>query len=306
MDKKTRDNLIAKSNDFLKYETDKVITWCSNCGNYGIQNAITRALVLEGFGRRDFMMCFDIGCSGNGSDKVEATTVHGLHGRVISLAAGAAVANQRMKVIAFAGDGATFSEGVNHLVHGVRNDYPMLFVHHNNENYGLTIGQASATTPCGAKMAGAPDGVVIDPINTLEFVLSLKPSFVARSFSGNVDHMTSVFREALKHKGFAYVEVLQACPTYNKTTPDAWYAQRVRYIEDLEGYDKGDIWAARKIVEDMEENIYCGVLYENASKRDFMSVQKSREGIKTELVDEVKHFDVTELMPEWRWVPSAG
>lgn len=306
MDKQSRDKLIKDSKAFLKYETDKVITWCSNCGNYGIQNAMTRALVLEGLTRRDFLMCFDIGCVGNGSDKVEAYTFHGLHGRVINAAAGAAVANQRMKVIAFAGDGGTFSEGVNHLVHAVRNDYPMMFVHHNNENYGLTIGQASATTRCGAKMAGAPDGVVVEPINTLQFVLSLKPSFVARSFSGDVDHMTAVFRAALKHKGFAYVEVLQACPTYNKTTPDQWYAERVRYVEELQGYDKGDVWAARKLVDDVEKNIYIGVLYENPAKKNFMEVQKSREGVKTELVDEVEHFDVTELMPEWRWVPSAG
>ncbi len=297
MDKKTRDNLVAKSKDFLKYETDKVITWCSNCGNYGILNAMTRALVLEDYGRRDFMMCFDIGCNGNASDKIAATTIHGLHGRAISVAAGCAVANQRMKVIAFAGDGATFSEGVNHLVHGVRNDYPMLFVHHNNENYGLTVGQASSTTRCGAKMSGTPDGVVIDPINTLQFVLSLEPSFVARSFSGDVDHMTSIFQAALKHKGFAYVEVLQACPTYNKTTPDAWYAQRVRDIKELQGYDRSDIWAARKLVEDMDKEIYCGVLYENKEKKDFMSLQKSREGVSTELVDEVKHYDVGDLMP---------
>lgn len=306
MDKKTRDNLVAKAKEFLKYETDKVITWCSNCGNYGIQNAITRALVLEGMGRRDFLMCFDIGCSGNGADKIEAMTVHGLHGRVISMAAGAAVANRRVKVIAFAGDGATFSEGVNHLVHGVRNDYPMLFVHHNNENYGLTIGQASATTRCGAVMAGAPDGVVVDPINTLQFALSLNPSFVARVFSGDVDHMTAVFQAALKHKGFAYVEVLQACPTYNKLTPDAWYAERVRYVEQLKGYDRGDIWAARKIVEDMDREIYIGVLYENPEKKNFMDVQKNRQSVLTELVDEVDYFDVGELMPEWRWVPSAG
>lgn len=296
MDKKTRDNLLAKTQDYLKYETAKVITWCSNCGNYGIQNAVIRALVLEGYEQKDVLMCFDIGCSGNGADKVNGYTVHGLHGRTISLAAGAAVANRRMKVIAFAGDGATFSEGVNHLVHGVRNDYPLLFVHHNNENYGLTIGQASSTTRVGAVMNGAPNGVVIDPINTLQFVLSLNPSFVARGFSGDVEQMTEIFQAALKHQGFAYVEILQACPTYNKVTPDAWYAERVRKIEELAEYDRGDIWAARKLVDDMSENIYTGVLYENKAKKNFMELQKSREGAKTELVDEVKPFDISGLI----------
>ena len=217
--------------------------------------------------------------------------MHGLHGRVISVAAGAALANQNVKVIAFGGDGGTFSEGVNHLVHAIRNNYPVLFIHHNNENYGLTVGQASSTTRCGAVMNGAPGGVVIPPINTLQFVLSLDPSFVARGFSGEVNHLTEIFRSALNHKGFAYVEVLQACPTYNKLTPDAWYAEKVKFVEDLKKYDRHDIWQARKIVEDMEKEIYLGLIYENKNKSDFLSLQKNRKGLKTSLVDEVKNYD---------------
>lgn len=296
VDIKDLHNLEKKAQEFIKFETDKKITWCSNCGNYGIQNALMRALVLEGIARKDVMMCFDIGCNGNGSDKIEVNTIHGLHGRVLPLAAGCALANPKMKVIASAGDGATFSEGVNHLVHSVRNNYPFLFIHHNNENYGLTIGQASALTRCGARMNGTVGEVVIPPINSLQFVLSLGPSFVARSFSGEVDHLTEIFRLALRHKGFAYVEVLQACPTYNKMTPDAWYAQRVRDVEELSGYDRHDIWQARKLVEDMEKNIYIGLLYEDKERADFMSLQKNREGMETSLVEEVKQFEVSGLL----------
>ena len=296
MEKKTRDELIAKANHLLKYETGKVLTWCSGCGNYGIQNAMMRALVLEGLERKDFALFFDIGCSGNGADKFEAYTLHGLHGRVISTAAGAALANDKMKVIAFAGDGATFSEGVNHLVHSVRNNFPMVFVHHNNENYGLTIGQASATTRRGAKMNGTPGEVVVEPINTLEFVLSLNPTFVARGFSGDVAHLTELFRLALRHKGFAYLEILQACPTYNRATPEDWYAQRVRYVEDLKGYDRHDIWAAKKLVQDMDKEIYLGLIYENKEKGDFLSLQTNRAGEKTTLVEEVKNYDVGDLV----------
>ena len=296
MDQKALNNLEKKAAEYLKFETGKKITWCSNCGNYAIHNALTRAFVLEGIPRKDILMCFDIGCSGNGSDKIETYTVHGLHGRVIPLAAGCALANPGIKVIAEAGDGATFSEGVNHLVHAVRNDYPMLFIHHNNENYGLTTGQASALTPCGAKMNGTPGGVVVEPINSMQFVLGLNPSFVARCFSGEVDHMTEVFQAALRHRGFAYVEVLQACPTYNRLTPDAWYAERVRFVEKLKGYDRGDIWAARKLVDDVEKEIYLGLIYENKARVDFLSLQKSREGAKTTLVEEVRHYPVGGLV----------
>ncbi len=292
MDAKTLEQLEQKAAKFIKFQTGKKITWCGNCGNYGIQNALARALVLEGFEREDILLCFDVGCSGNGSDKFEVNTIHGLHGRVLPLAAGAALANSKIKVIAEAGDGATFSEGVNHLVHAVRNNYPVMFIHHNNENYGLTTGQASSLTRCGATMNGTPDGVVVEPINSLDFVLSLKPSFVARGFSGEVDHMTELFRTALRHKGFAFVEVLQFCPTYNRLTPDAWYAERVKFIEDLKGYDRNDIWAARRVVADLEKDIYLGVLYEDPKKVDFLSAQVSRMGVTSELVDEVRRYGV--------------
>ncbi len=286
--------LAAKAKDYLKFETEEVITWCGGCGNYSIQNALKRALTLEGFDRKDVLFCFDVGCNGNGADKIEGYTIHGLHGRVISLAAGAVIANPKMKVIAAAGDGATFSEGVNHLVHAVRNDYPMLFIFHNNENYGLTTGQASAMSRKGWKMNGTPDGVVVESINAMDFVLTLKPSFVARTYSGDPDQMTEVMQAALKHKGFAFVEVLQACPTYNKATPDHWYGERVKKIEELAGYDKHDIWQARKIVQDMDKEIYVGVIYEDPNKQNFMEMQKSREGISTTLIEEVKHYDISE------------
>ncbi len=298
MDNKKIDKLAANVGKILDWETEKKITWCGNCGNYGVQNALMRSLILEEYERKDFLMCFDVGCSGNGADKMDAYTIHGLHGRTISLAAGAALANPKLKVIASAGDGATISEGVNHLVHGVRNNFPMMFILHNNENYGLTTGQASAVTRCGVKMNGTPDGVVIPPLNICNFVLSLKPSFVARAYSGDVDHMTEVFREALKHDGFAFVEVFQACPTYNRATPDDWYQERVRRIESLEGYDVTDIWQARRVVEDLDNDIYVGVLYRDPSRESFLKLQKNREGRETGLVDEVGYQEIVGLVSE--------
>lgn len=150
------DTLGSKAKEYMQYETEEVVTWCGGCGNYAIQNALKRALVLEGKAPKDVLMCFDVGCNGNGSDKIEGYTIHGLHGRVLPLAAGAKIANPDLTVIASAGDGATFSEGINHLIHAIRNDYPMLFLLHDNQNYALTTGQASATTPKGCTMNSSP------------------------------------------------------------------------------------------------------------------------------------------------------
>jgi 2-oxoglutarate/2-oxoacid ferredoxin oxidoreductase subunit beta len=296
MDKKLADKLVDNTPKLLAWETDKKITWCSNCGNYGIQNAMMRALVLEGYEREDFVMVFDVGCNGNGADMMDAYTMHGLHGRAIPLAAGAALANDKIKVIASGGDGASISEGVNHLVHGVRNNFPMVFICHNNENYGLTTGQASALTRCGVKMNGTPDGVNVPPVNICDFVMSLSPSFVARAYSGEVDHMTEIFRAALKHDGFAFIEVFQACPTYNRATPDDWYQNRVKFVEDKKGYDRHDLWKARKLIQDLDKDIYVGLIYEDPSRKSFAKLQKSREGAKTALVEEVGYVDIKGLV----------
>jgi len=282
-------NLIEKKEAILALETKKLITWCSGCGNYGIQNALMRALALEDLGVKDFALFFDVGCSGNGSDKIQAYTMHGLHGRPISLAAGAAIANPKVKCVASGGDGATFGEGPNHLIHGIRNNYPMIFMMHNNENFGLTIGQASALTRCGARMNGTPEGVEIPPINSMDMVLSLNPSFVARAYSGDVDQMTEILREAINHEGFAYIEIIQSCPTFNKETPDHWYSERIKNIKDLKNYDNTDLWAARKIVEDREENIYCGIIFKNPTRKAF---PKKVEEIE---IDK-KHVDISDLI----------
>jgi len=284
-------NLASHADRVSALETDNVITWCSGCGNFGILNSVMHAMAIENIGVEDAVLCFDVGCNGNAAHNINAYTIHGLHGRVLSLAAGAKIANEDKKVIAFAGDGATFSEGVNHLVHAVRNNFPFVFIFHNNENYGLTTGQPSSTTKCGTQLNSAPEGVTAQPLNPLQFVLSLNPSFVARTYSGDVTEMTEIMQEALNHDGFAFIEVLQACPTYNRETPDEWYAAHVKNVSEVADYDSSDIWQARHAVEDLNDTFYTGVLYRNNNLADFMSLQMHRENGKA-LVDEVAHVDI--------------
>jgi 2-oxoglutarate ferredoxin oxidoreductase subunit beta len=290
--------LADRKNDYLAYEGHEIMTWCAGCGNYGIQKALERALVLEGIKTRDVLFCYDIGCNGNGSDKIASGagyTFHGLHGRVIPAAAGAALANPNIKVIAEAGDGGTMSEGVNHLVHGVRGNYPMVFILHNNENYGLTTGQASATTRRGNPMNGSPDGVIAPPMNCCDFVLGLHPTFVARSFSGDVKHMTDILRAAIKHNGFAFVEILQTCPTYNHATPQEWYLEHTKYLKTT----PKTIEAARKAASDMDNKINLGILYQDKKSVNYLDMLKNREGVSTVPVDEVKKFDIKGLMKQF-------
>lgn len=281
------------------YGSKNLFTWCTNCGNYGINTAVKTALVEEKIAPKDALLCFDIGCNGNGADKIGGYRFHGLHGRVIPAAAGAAMANRRVTVIASAGDGATFGEGVNHLVHAVRSNYPMVFLLHNNNNYALTTGQASPLSPQGAKMNGAPDGVTSTTIHVLNFVFSLQPSFVARGYSGNVRQLTEIIRAGIHHKGFAFIEILQDCPTYNDETPHDWYLQRVYDATADPSYNKTDLAAAQAVAKDLEHNIATGVLYQNEAP-DYLTQQPNRASSTTELVDEVRLYSVEKLLSRFR------
>lgn len=281
------------------YYVETPYTWCTNCGNYGIAAALKRSLVDLQLPPHKVLLAFDVGCNGNGSDKIEGNRIHGLHGRVLPLAAGAAIANRKIKVIASAGDGATLSEGMSHLVHSVRNNYNFTFILHNNSNYGLTTGQASQTTKPGQPMNTSPDGVDTMPLNVAEFVLGLNPTFVARTFSGNVHQMNAIFKEAIKHHGFAFVEVLQACPTYNKATPHEWYMDRVYDTINIANYDNTNLAWAKEIAADLENSIATGILYHNP-RPDYYDLHNSREGRNTELTEEVVNQDISALVNRFR------
>ncbi len=281
------------------YWSPVMCTWCDGCGDYGILTAVKQALVELKIAPWQTLLCYDVGCHGNGSDKLSGYRFHGLHGRVIPFAAGVKMANPTLPVIAFGGDGATFSEGVGHIVHAVRSHYPMVFVLHNNANYGLTTGQASSLTPQNQPMNSAPNGMPEATINSMDFIFSLEPTFVARGFSGDIKHMTYILKEAIKHRGFAFVDMLQACPTYNKFATHKMLLEKCYRVED-EKYDPSDPVKARKLAMDTEKRIATGILFRREDIPNFNERLVPRQGKKTRPVDEVEKFDVSEMMKEFR------
>lgn len=282
----------TKTTTLADYASPNALTWCPGCGNFGIQVALKQALVASGVTPHQAMLCFDIGCNGNGSDKIDGYRFHGLHGRILPLAAGIACANRELTIVAEAGDGATFGEGVNHLINAVRANFNMTLICHNNENYGLTKGQASATTRKEVPMNSSPDGVTSDPLHPQRLVLSLGASFSARVFSGDIMGMKRVFEAAIKHQGFSFIEVLQNCPTYNKATPHEWYQQRVFDVATKE-HDATNRAAALQISEDVDEHVATGILFQDPNSVPFMQRDVVRRQIETELIDEVKPYDIS-------------
>jgi 2-oxoglutarate/2-oxoacid ferredoxin oxidoreductase subunit beta len=274
------------------YASQNVCTWCDGCGDYGIWTAAKQALVELKLHPWQVLLCFDVGCHGNMSDKIGGYRFHGLHGRVIPLAAGAALANPRVPVIAFGGDGASFSEGVGHLVHAIRSNYKMAFIMHNNANYGLTTGQASALTWQGQPMNSSPNGIPEDTLNSMDFVFSLNPTFVARGFSGNIPQLKEIFKAAVRHRGFAYVDVLQSCPTYNAFATHEWLLQHCFDVA-AEEHDPADFKKARKLATDTSKRVATGILYQNEDVPAFHDRLQARKGVVTAPVDEVKIVDVS-------------
>lgn len=277
------------------YHSENRCTWCDGCGDYGIWTATKRALSELGLAPHEVLLCYDVGCHGNGSDKIEGYRFHGLHGRVMPFAAAAKIANMHMPVIAFGGDGASFSEGVGHLVHAIRSNYPIVFVLHNNGNYGLTTGQASSLTWQGKTMNASPNGIPEQTLPSMDFVFSLEPTFVARGFSGDIPQMTDILKKAIAHRGFAFVDFLQACPTYNYFATHQYLLEKCYHLQN---HDTSDFKKARELAVDTAEKIATGILYQNEGVPSFYEQLVPRQNKKTTLVNEVKVQDISGLMKQ--------
>jgi len=272
------------------YNTDIKNTWCPGCGNFNIHLALKQALVDLDKHPSEVVISFDIGCNGNGGDKIEGFRVKGLHGRAIPFAVGCHLANRRMCVIADIGDGGCLHEGIDHLIHAIRSNYDITLLIHNNENFALTTGQITSTTKKGKQMYAFPFGKTEGDINIGELVLSLNPSFYAKGFSGDPIQLTQIIKEGIKHKGFSVIEIIQLCPTYNPENSLDFLKERIAKVEKTD-----DLNLARKRVTN-KDKIYTGIIYKNSKLKDYYSNLVSRKDIKTELVDEVKNYNVSNIL----------
>ncbi len=266
-------------------------TWCPGCGNFAIHTAIKKALGELDISPNNTFMSFDIGCNGNGADKINVNAFKGLHGRSVALAIGAHLANRKITTIADIGDGGCLHEGLDHLIHAIRSNYDITILIHNNQNFALTTGQATATTQEGKKMYGLPDGRPEREFNIGEIVLSNKPSFFARGYSGDPLQLSEIIKEAINHKGCSIIEIMQICPTYNREVTPQWFNERIEKLEK-----KADSLESAKTLVDMKEKIKTGIIYTDDSIPTFYSRLENRKDSNTELVDEVKQYDISKLL----------
>ena len=206
------------------YKTDVHNDWCPGCGDFGIVNAIQMALTEMKIPRHMAAIFSGIGCSGKTSHFVNVFGVHTLHGRVLPFAQGAKLANPNMTIIAAGGDGDGLGIGAGHFVAAGRRNVDMTYIIFNNAVYGLTKGQASPTLRLGQKTKSLPNPNVNEAVNPIGLAIASGFTFVGRGYAYDVRQLKDLIIAAIKHKGLAFLDVLQPCPTYNDINTRDWFS----------------------------------------------------------------------------------
>jgi 2-oxoglutarate ferredoxin oxidoreductase subunit beta len=245
---------MCKAADYLTGET----AWCPGCGNFAIRQALAAALSELCLPPHQILMCSGIGQAAKMPHYLRVNGFNGLHGRALPPAVGARVANTSLTVIVESGDGDTYGEGGNHFIHTIRRNPHLAHFVHNNQVYGLTKGQASPTSELGMKTAVQTEGVISPPLNPLALALVMGAGFVARCFSGEKEHLKETMKAAIVFPGYALVDILQPCVTFNKLNTYAWYKERVYHPE---GHDTGDWAAAMTLSRQWGDRIPLGIFY---------------------------------------------
>lgn len=241
--------------EFCTYET----AWCPGCGNFVILECLKTALEELGKAPKDVLMAAGIGQAAKTPQYIGANAFCGLHGRALPAAAAAKMANENLTVVVSTGDGDSYGEGGNHFIHNIRRNIDITHFVHDNQIYGLTKGQASPTSEEGFVTGVQPDGNINTPMSPLSLAIAAGATFVARGFTGEKAQLIQLMKLAISHKGYALVDILQPCVSFNKVNTFAWYKQRVYALD--ENYDAKDKLSALQKAMEFGDKIPTGVIY---------------------------------------------
>jgi 2-oxoglutarate ferredoxin oxidoreductase subunit beta len=234
--------------------------WCPGCGNLNIWGAFKNAAVAEGWDSSNSVLVAGIGCHGHMMNFVKINSFEGLHGRALPVATGIKMANNRLNVFVFTGDGDCFGEGGNHFIHSCRRNHDLTVLIHDNSLYALTTGQTSPLSAYGYKSKSTPLGNPDEPFNPLALAIASGATFVARAYSGDMPKLSEIMIEANKHKGFSVIDILQPCVTFNKVCTHSFYQENIYYLD--KDYDSSNKQKAlEKTIEFGEKKIALGIFY---------------------------------------------
>lgn len=253
---------------FKDFRNNVKPNWCPGCGDFSVQASIQRAAANAGLEPEDLAVVSGIGCSGRISGYINCYGLHGIHGRALPIAQGLKLANRDLTVIASGGDGDGFAIGMGHTVHAIRRNVNITYIVMDNQIYGLTKGQTSPRSAFGFKTKSTPEGSVESPLSPIEIALAAGATFVAQSFSSNLKQLTSLIEEAIKHEGFAFINVFSPCVTFNKINTYDWFRENIVDLADYEDYDPSNrVMAMSKVME--TNGLLTGLIFLDKSRKAY-------------------------------------
>ena len=245
----------------LKDFLGQIPAWCPGCGNFPILKTFKEAMVELGIEPHRLTLVSGIGQAAKLPHYTKCNTFNGLHGRALPAATGIRIANSSVPVVVTTGDGDCYGEGGNHLMTAIRRNVGIKVFVHDNQIYALTKGQPSPTTAEGTAAKTTPFGVMAEQFNPMAMAVALNCSFAARSFAGDAEHLKAMMKEAMEHRGFALLDILQPCVTFNRVNTYEWYSKRVYHIGP--DHDPRDRQAAFAKAIEWGDRIPIGVIYRN-------------------------------------------
>lgn len=254
---------MKEHSNFVQHEIKPA--WCPGCGNFMILKALQRVFTELSLEAQEVVMVSGIGQAAKTPQYLNVNMFNGLHGRSLPVATAIKACNSKLTVIAEGGDGDMYGEGGNHFIHTIRRNPDITHLVHNNMVYGLTKGQASPTSDYGYKTAVQADGALSDPINPVALAISLQASFVARAYCANIEQTIEIIKKAIKHPGYALVDIYQPCVTFNKVNTYKWFQEHTYLLEDHDIYDQKEAFA--RAIE--KEKLPVGIFYQNEEKLSF-------------------------------------
>ena len=240
--------------------------WCPGCGNFSILKVLKEALDELKIDPKNLVISTGIGQAAKTSQYINSNCFNGLHGRALPVATGIKASNPDLIVVAEGGDGDMYGEGGNHFIHAIRRNIDIVNIVHDNMVYGLTLGQASPTSRKEFKTPLQLEGVSSEPFNPIAVAISLGASFVARAFSGDMNQMKEILKEAVRHKGYALVDIFHPCVSFNKINNFKWFKDNTYYLN--ENYDNTDKMEALKKAFETDK-FPLGVIYTNGKNKTF-------------------------------------
>ncbi len=243
------------------YKSDLKPIWCPGCGDFGVVQAIYRALASVGRPPHEIAFVSGIGCS---SRIPGYTTVYGfnsVHGRALPIAQGIKLARPELLVLVAGGDGDGFSIGGGHVAHAIRRNLDLTYIIMDNQIYGLTKGQLSPTSPKGLKTASSAYGSMEDPVNPLLYVLGYGARFVAQGTPADMAGLAQIIEEGIRFPGFAFVNVQSPCITYGEADQQLKaHKARLQTLKSL-GHDSSNRIRAMELAQEYGTSLYTGVFY---------------------------------------------